>query len=48
MRLNGNNGINPLFTDYSEKVPEGKVTITYREMFIKEPVIVMDMNLSDA
>ena len=48
MGLDGHNGLKTPFTDHFEKISEGKVTITYREMFIKDPVIIMDMNLPEA
>ena len=48
MRLQGYNWIKLLLMDHLKKRLERKVSLTEREMFIKKPVIVMNVDLADA
>jgi hypothetical protein len=48
MRLESYNRLELLLMDQLKKCLEREVPLTDRQMFIKEPVIVMDMDLADA
>ena len=48
MCLKSYNGFKLPLADQIKKCMKREVPLTHREMFIKEPVIVMDMDLADA
>lgn len=48
MRLKSDNRLKLPLMDHFKKSMKREVTVPDREMFIKEPVIVMDMDLADA
>jgi hypothetical protein len=48
MRLKSYNRLKLPLTDHFKKCMKREVPVPDREMFIKEPVIVMDMDMADA